>query len=145
MNKETPSLARIVTNDYPALLAALLPVVFWAITAYFSFSVNPSAGFFLMLSAGITVVAIPLLIWRYRMIFAVFENGIETPATVQSIYFFRGRGRVEYVYTFQGQKYASGNAVNRTKYTSRLRDGQSVTVFVHPENPKRAFIKEIYL
>lgn len=145
MNRQRPSLFRIISNDYPSLLAVLFPVVFWIFTAYFFYGGDASAELFLLLSAGMTVVAIPVLIWRYRMVASVFEDGMETPGTIQSIHFFRGRGRVEYIYTFQGQKYASGNAVNRTKYTRDLSGGQSVTVVVDPENPKRAFIKEIYL
>jgi len=145
MNKQKTSLIRIISNDYPSLLAVLSPIIFWAFTAYFFYSGNSSTELFLPLSAGITLVAIPVLIWRYRMIASVFEDGMETLGTIQSIYFFRGRGRVEYVYSFQGQKYASGNAINRSKYTRILRDGQPVTVFVNPENPKRAFVKEIYL
>jgi len=79
------------------------------------------------------------------MISSVFGNGIETSGTIQKIYFFRGRGRVEYVYSFQGQKYMSGNAINRTKTTRALSDGQHITLLVDPNNPKRAFVKEIYL
>lgn len=145
MNKQKPSLMRVISNDYPSLLAALFPIVFWAFTAYFYYGGDTSSELFLLLSIGITLAAAPVLIWRYRLISSVFEDGMETPGTIQSVYFFRGRGRVEYVYMFQGQKYSSGNAVNRTKYTRTLRDGQPVTVFVDPENPKRAFIKEIYL
>lgn len=145
MNRQKPSLFRIISNDYPSLLAFLFPIIFWVFTAYFFYGGDSSYDFFFMLSAGITLVAIPVLIWRYRRIASVFEDGMETLGTIQTIYFFRGRGRVEYAYTFQGQKYASGNAINRTKYTRALTHGQSVTVFIDPENPKRAFIKEIYL
>lgn len=145
MNKQKPSLFRIISNDYPSLLAALFPIIFWIFTAYFFYSGDSSAKLFLLLSTGMSLVGTPVLIWRYRMVASVFEDGMETPGIIQTIYFFRGRGRVEYVYTFQGQKYASGNAINKTKYTRVLRDGQSITVFLDPENPKRAFVKEIYL
>ncbi|RPI90216.1 MAG: hypothetical protein EHM40_18915 [Chloroflexi bacterium] len=145
MQTQRPSLFRVISVDYPSLLAALFPVVFWVWTAYYFYAGSDSLQFFLLVSSGITLVAIPFLFWRYRNIASVFEEGLESPGVIMAINFFRGRGRVDYAYTFQGQKLVSGNAINRTRLTKELRVGQAVTLVIDRNNPKRAFVKEIYL
>jgi hypothetical protein len=91
------------------------------------------------------VAAVPFFLWRYRSISSVFEDGMETQGTITAISFFRGRGRVNYVYSFQGQKYSSGNTINKTKYTKGLEVGKQVAILVDQSDPKRAFVKQIYL
>ena len=145
MQNQRPSLFRIITVDYPSLLSVLFPIIFWVFSAYYFYIGDDSLLFFALLSVGVSVVGIPFLFWRYRIISSVFEDGIETQGTIMGVSFFRGRGRVEYTYNFQGQKYMSGNAINRTKHTKTLRDGQQVTILIDRNDPKRAFVKEIYL
>jgi len=145
MQNQSPSLFRIISTDYPSLLSVLFPVVFAGFTVYFFFVGNDSLRLFTFLSVAVTVVGIPLLIQRYRMISSVFADGIETQGVVTSIGFFRGRGRVEYSYTVQGEKQTSGNAINRNSRTKNLKVGQKVKVLVDRNNPKRAFVREIYL
>ena len=145
MQSQSPSFFRVISTDYPSFLSVLFPLVFGGFSAYFFFTGNDALQLFLILAIAVTIVGIPVLIQRYRMISSVFENGNETKATVTSIYFFRGRGRVECVYTFQGKKQTSSNAINKNSRTRKLRVGQSVTVLVDSNNPQRAFIREIYL
>ncbi|MGB8982186.1 MAG: DUF3592 domain-containing protein [Anaerolineales bacterium] len=145
MQNHRPSLFRVISVDYASLLAVLFPVVFWVWSGYYFYSGDDSLQLFLTLSAIVSLVAIPFLFWRYRMISSIFEDGIETQGTVTATRFFRGRGRIEYAYSLQGQKFVSSNAVNRTQYTRELSEGQQVTVFMDRDNPKRAFLKEVYL
>lgn len=145
MQTQKPSLFRVISVDYPSLLSFLFPITFWILTAYYFYYNEDSLQTFLILSAGISIVCIPLLLWRFYTISSVFEDGLEVQGTIMSVGFFRGRGRVDYTYMHQGQKYASGNAINRTKYTKELQGGQQVTILVDRNSPKRAFVKEIYL
>lgn len=145
MPNQKPSLFRVISVDYLSLLSVLFPVVFWIYSAYCFFAQDDSLQMFVLLSMGLSLVGIPLLFWRYRLISAVFDDGVEAQGTITGIRFFRGRGRVDYVYSFQGQKYSSGNSVNRTKSTRALRDGQQVTILIDRNDPKRAFVKDIYL
>ena len=91
------------------------------------------------------VIGVPVLVRRYQTISSVFEDGTEAQGTVTSLSFFRGRGRVQYSYTFQGEKQSSDNAINKNGRTRKLRVGQKVTVLVDRNNPKQAFIRDIYL
>ena len=145
MQSPKPSLFRVISVDYPSLLSILFPVIFWSVTAYYFYTGNDSMQLFALLSVGATVLGIPCLFWRFYIISSVFEDGLEVQGMIMGVGFFRGRGRVDYTYMHQGQKYISGNAINRSKYTKGLQGGQQVTILVDRNSPKRAFVKDIYL
>ncbi len=145
MQGRSPSLFGVISTDYPSFLSVLFPIVFGGFSLYFFFARNDAFQLFLLLAIGVTVVGVPILVQRYRAICSVFAEGMQTKGVVTGLSFFRGRGRVEYSYTFQGEKQMSGNAINKNSRTRKLRVGEAVTVIVDRNNPKRAFIQEIYL
>jgi len=145
MQNKRPSLFRIVSTDYSSFISVLFLVMFDGFTVYFYLSGNDSFRLFLFLAVGVTLIGIPVLILRYRTISSVFDNGIQSKGVVTSVRFFRGRGRVEYSYTVQGEEQIASNAISRNSRTRKLRVGQSVAVIVDRDDPKRAFIVEIYL
>lgn len=145
MQSQKPSLFRVISVDYPSLLSFLFPVVFWSVTVYYFYTGNDSMQLFALLSVGATVLGIPYLFWRFYIISSVFEDGLEVQGMIMGVGFFRGRGRVDYTYVHQGQKYISSNAINRSKYTRGLQGGQQVAILVDRNSPKRAFVKDIYL
>ena len=145
MPSRMPSLFRVISTDYPSFLSVLFPIVFGGFSLYFFVVKNDAVRLFLPLAIAATVIGIPVLVQRYRIISSVFAEGAQTKGIVTSLSFFRGRGRAEYSYTFQGEKQVSGNAINKNSRTRKLRVGDAVTVLVDRNNPKRAFIREIYL
>jgi len=145
VQNQGPSLFRVVSTDYASFLSVLFPLVFGGFSLYFYFTGNDALQLFLPLAIVVTVIGVPVLVQRYRTISSVFAEGVQTQGVVTGIGFFRGRGVVKYSYTFQGEKQASDNAINRNGRTRKLRVGQKVTVIVDRNNPKRAFIREIYL
>lgn len=145
MQNQSPSLFRVISTDYPSYLSVLFPVVFVGFTIYFFAVGNDAVQLFLFLAIGVTVIGIPILVQRYRTITSVFESGQQINGVITSIGFFRGRGNVGYSYTFQGEKLTSSNAINRNSRTRNLRVGQTVKILVDPDNPKQAFIREIYM
>jgi len=143
--KPTPSLWRIVRVDYTASLGVLFPLVIWALALAVRFFDPEAASAFRLLAPTVTALGLALLGWRVWMIRQVFSQGDETAGQIISAGFFRGRGRVEYVYTYQSVKYQSGNAVQASAITRPLRAGQPVGVMVDRLRPKRAFVRELYL
>jgi hypothetical protein len=142
----TPSLWRIIQNDYIAHMAFLFPVVFWGMYVVFAlFRPGESTEFFLYAAPISTVLAVGVLLWRYRTFTTIFSDGLEVPGIVSNAGFFRGRGRIECTYTYQGQKLVSGNAIHETKRSREFKQGTDVTLAVDRNNPKRAFIRDLYL
>ena len=143
-----PSLKKILTVDYVAFVSWLFPVVLWAMGLFLLFTMDLSQQSLLRLFiviALITLGGLGLIFWRVQVIKAIFEDGIEVSGTLRIVVFFRDRGRVEYVYTYLDQKYASGNAILKTAGTNRLQPGMQVTLLVDRSQPRRAFIRDLYL
>lgn len=143
--KRSPSLFRIIRVDYLASLGVIFPVVMWGFALAARFFDPEAASFFLRLAPPVTVAGMAWVLWRVWRIRSVFVDGEETEGIIQSIGFFRGRGRVVYIYTYRGHKYQGRNAIQSTAATRALRPGQMVTVMVDPFNPKHAFLRELYL
>ena len=146
MNRQ-PSLLKIITIDYLALLGWLFPVVMWGIYVVLIVLGNEKTNDFTLpiIFAVISVIALAILVWRIQVFSTVFSDGIETIATINNVLFFRDRGRVDYVYTYQGQKYISGNAIHKVKQTLALQVGEQVVLMIDHNNPKRAFIRDLYM
>ena len=146
MNRQ-PSLLKIITIDYIAFLGWLFPVVMWGMYVVLIVLGNVKINDLTLpvTFAVITVVALAILIWRIQVFNTIFSDGIETTATINNVSFFRDRGRVDYVYTYQGQKYVSGNAIHKVKQTLALKAGEQVVLMVDRNNPKRAFIRNLYV
>ena len=146
MNKQ-PSLVKIITIDYAAFMALLFPIITWGIYMVLVVLQKVKTTDFSLLAiyTGITIVAVGVMGWRIQVFNSVFNDDIEVPAIISNVFFFRDRGRIDYVYTHQGQKYASGNTVHKVKQTRSLLVGEQVIVMLDRNNPKRAYIRNLYL
>jgi hypothetical protein len=142
-----PSFGKIVTIDYAAFSAFLFPPVMWGVYLFFLIlqSGKTTNFIFLVTNLVVTIISIPVLFWRIHLINTIFDDGIQTRATISDIYFYRDRGRIEYIYTYLGQEYTSGNSVHRAKPTRAIKIGDQVTVMVDRNKPKRAYIRDLYL
>ena len=144
--QKRPSLVKIIWIDYVALVATLFPIMAWGFYVLLLAldKQTPDTGIattFLM----ITVFSLVILAWRVRMFFFLFSDGIEASATISNVFFFRDRGRVDFVFTYQGQKYGSGNAIHKVKQTKNLKVGDRIVVLIDRNNPKRAYIRDLFL
>jgi hypothetical protein len=122
----------------------MFPLIFWLFYLYDIFIKSDPPSTFLMPVLIATGLGIAVFGWRYWAITSLLNHGQETPATVHEIGFYRDRGRVAYVYTFQGQKYLTGNRIMKTKQTRSLQVGDQVTVLVDPNNAKRVVMRDLF-
>ncbi len=138
------SFLKVVWTDYAASLGLLAPLTALLVTAFlllFGDGMEPSWWYVLI---GVCVVCPLLSLWRFSLISGVLGTGIEVEGHVTRASFFRGRGRVYYLYTYQGERYESSNSVQQNKSTRGLEIGLPVKVVVDREKPKKAFIKQLY-
>jgi hypothetical protein len=138
------SLGKIVSSDYAAQIGLIMTLVGWGFFLYFRYIQNDPSMVYLYIALGATVIGLPLLAWRWQSISALLDSGTETNAVIHAIGFFRGRGQVAYTYTINGQKYLTTNAIMKNKHTQILKPGDTVTLVVDRENPKKALIRDLY-
>jgi hypothetical protein len=118
--------------------------LFWIFYLYERFIKADSTPTFLPPVLVATTLGIVVFLWRYWMVASLYSYGLDTPATVHEIGFYRDRGRISYVYSFQGQKYVSGSRIMKTKRTRSIQIGDQVNILVDPNDPKRALIRDLY-
>ena len=92
----------------------------------------------------VSMLGIAAIVWRIRLISSAFEDGWEVEGDIVGASFFRDRGRVTYIYTIQGERYQSSNAIMKHRLTRDIRRGQKVIIVANKDNPKVAFIRDIY-
>jgi len=143
--RRTPSPFRIIRTDYLASIGAIFPLVAWAMALAARFFDPGAAAFFLRFAPAVTAAGLVVIAWRVWAIRSVISSGTEVPGVITGSSFFRGRGRVGYVYTYQGTKYQGSSAVQANGRSRSLVPGREVTVMIDPLKPKRAFVRELYL
>ena len=145
MDTKGPAIGRIVWTDYTTFLATMFVVLITGAFLYDRFiqrlAISQELPYFL---GGIVIVALPIILWRIRLIASAFEFGWDVEGNILDVSFFRDRGRVTYTYTVQGERYQSSNAIMKNKPTRALQSGQKVTIVAQRDNPKVAFIRELY-
>jgi hypothetical protein len=140
-----PSIPRVVRTDYYAFLAALFLFILWSTYALFyvfSLGVHP---FTFYTAITLSAVAIATIFWRYQSIQMLFSSGIEMSATVTAIWFYRGRGRIDYVFYYRGHEYQSGDDIVPSRVAQAIRVSDRVTVLIDPESPQRTIIQDFYI
>ena len=143
-NQKAPSLITIIRTDYYAFLTFLFLVIIWGffiMFQIFNFGYPDSA---LVVLLGVSALAIAIGIWRIQTILALFSVGIKLSATVTEIWFFRGRGRIDYAFTYRSHDFLAGNDVVPTQSAKNLRVGDRLTVIVDPDNPTRSIVMDIF-
>jgi len=145
MQPKAPSIIKIIWTDYSACLAAIAIVVAGGMLVFDRLThLLGMETTFMYMTVVASVIGIPVIFWRVRLISSVFEFGWEVEGDITDIGFFRDRGRVTYVFTVQGQRYQVGNAIMKTRFTKSLQRGQKVIVIARRDDPKIAFLRDMY-
>ncbi|MCQ3937918.1 MAG: hypothetical protein DPW18_12830 [Chloroflexi bacterium] len=141
MYDKQPSLLKIIWIDYWAFLSAIFCVIapgFYLYDLLFSQNRIQNLSWYLL---GVLALALFGLVSRYVFIVSLYNSGLEARATVSEAGFFRDRGYIKYIYSFENRKYAGRMTVMKNKFTTRYRIGDEVEVVVDRENPKNPLSK----
>jgi hypothetical protein len=141
-----PSIFKVVTTDYTAFSALIFPLAMGAFYLFMSLTEeNPVDLIVPIIFGASAVIAIIVLFWRIQLFNTIFSDGMSANATINKVWFFRDRGRINYSYRYLGQNYMSGNVVMKVKKARQLQMGDQVAVMINRNNPKQAFIRDLYL
>ena len=150
MKTNRPSFFQIIRSDGVSSFFAHLSIIFIAIALYLYFSAERYFTIFQWFSIAISILFLVAIFFRYTRITSVFEDGIEVSGVITEVYIedwkysYRDNSHIRFTYELEGEKYQSHNGTSEGKAQS-LAVGQSVTILVDRNNPKRAFVKELFL
>ena len=86
-----------------------------------------------------------LLAWLLWLISHVFSTGVETPGKVQQVWFSRDRGNLKVSFTWEGREVLKISTIPKNNYTQTIQEGQQIAIMVDRDDPRRAFIRDLYL
>ncbi len=151
----TPSIWSILRTDYYASLAVkfMLPILApAAVILGLTFLLDPGTmvGFqpFLVILVGVVLWIVLCgggLALRIFTIRSAFNDGQELKGQITKVEFTDNNGRVKYTYVYMGTPYVSSNRIVKNGRTRQLAPGSAAQVMVDTSDPRRAFLRDIYL
>lgn len=144
MSSKPFSTRSALNNDFNLTVAFIVPLVLWL---FFLLSrVCGGTGPSVLIVAIAGTVLSPLLTWfQLRKLRAAFESGIEVPGELARVYLHQDRGRLDFTFTLNDQKYSGSAAIHKNNLTRDFTVGQPVTVIVDLEKPERALLADLYI
>lgn len=154
-----PATFRLFTvwkNDYFLFLYTAAPLVLFGLLLYFSLTGHfptigdrPTPGsndvsFFALSAAVILIIVVPLIMRRITLLKRIIMTGTPLIGQVDTVAFFRDRGRIEYHFTHKGEQFNSANAIMKTKTAQSIKPNTAIDILVDPKNPRQSLIRIIY-
>lgn len=145
MPENRPSLLRIFTTDFPTFFAAMLALLGWAFILFDLLRGREPNPRFIIGWAVITLAALAVILWRVIPIYTVFNDPQEVKAAITEVGFFRDRGQIKFIYQYQNGKWIGSNYVLKNRRTSKYAVGDEVIVLVDRNQPKKSYIRELFV
>jgi hypothetical protein len=153
-----PSIKRIIATDFFTFVSFVAPLAvlvlalddkyIGVLSGFFSRGRSGSGEsheFFFIFSATLSSTLIPYAVYRIYLFRKWFKNSTVVRGIVTFVPAVSDRGTFRYYFMFNGRKYSSWNLVHRTKNTRAILPGQEVDIVVYNKNPKKAFIRDLYV
>lgn len=138
-----PSIAKIVSNDWPALFSALGVPIVWGMHLAFPYLRNGGTSP-LALAAALSALALAVLARRIARVKALFVSGLRANGVVTGLRIVRDRGRLEYEFPVQGSIVTSWCPVHKTKQVLALSVGDGVEILYDGRDPRKSIVRDLF-
>lgn len=138
------SLSKLLSTDFPALAASLGIPINWLVHFGFPYLRPTESPLSFWFPVSIPVVLVILLGWRISRIARLFAHGQLAVGFVTRLNIARDRGRLEFMFEYQGKPISTWTPIDKTKAVLLLVPGTVVDVLFDPSYPTRAIVKDLY-
>ena len=136
------NLEKSIWNDYILMITTIIPTIFIGFIIYFIY-INEDKN--LILIFGLLAVVFAVLFFvRIKYIKSFLNDADTIQGVIISVGFFKDRGRIDYVYEINNNRYVHGQAVMKSKYTKKLQKGQTINLLIKKSAEKKAMILDLY-
>jgi hypothetical protein len=133
----------VLKRDYLTSLFLLSPLALWGAVFIRNVGGHPLGAYLIAAIAG-TVVLIGAGLLRLGTIMSVAESGEEVKASINQIIMRRNKGRIEFTYVYDGERYEASMAFRSRDPLKDVKRGTNVLALVDPSKPKRAIIPGVF-
>ena len=149
MEKPVPSFLRILDTDYISTFSSASIATVWGLLLIFKVLRLQfrDENFYIIFSAVVTLLAVVAIVWRQLVVRRLFKVGAEARGKIVGVSLYRDRGRFTVEYTPKGERNRVVSKINlhNLQRIRRLKEGDTVTLLVDPQQPNHTLIKETYL
>jgi hypothetical protein len=144
---DQPTFKKIMTTDYTCGVCIFSPMIMLVLIAYSVWQSLRGADEWgmLILILPIMLVMVTTSLLRANMIRNTFAEGNPASGVIIGKARYRGEFWLTYTYDYQGQSYRHSNRVLRTVIAQGLEKGSPVTLVVDQNNPKKSYIRELFI
>jgi DNA integrity scanning protein DisA with diadenylate cyclase activity len=135
------NLKKSIWNDYLMMVFMIFPIIFSGFLIYFLL-IKEKNIWVISTFAMFIPLFILLLFLRIKYIKS-FLHGMTLLGTILGIWFFKDRGRIEYIYVYDQKNHKHGQAIMKNKFTTKLKQGQAIHVLKKQDNGK-TLIRDLY-
>ncbi|PKK99223.1 MAG: hypothetical protein CVV57_03400 [Tenericutes bacterium HGW-Tenericutes-2] len=135
-------LKKSIWNDYILMITTTIPVIFIGFIIFFIF-INEDKN--LILIFGILAALFAALFFiRIKYIKSFLNDTYTIQGIIINVGFFKDRGRIDYVYEKDNNRYIHGQAVMKNKYTKKLQKGQVIDLLIKKNVKNKTMILDLY-
>ncbi|WP_341644078.1 hypothetical protein [Thauera sp. SDU_THAU2] len=138
------SISKVVATDWPALAACVGIPIIWAVHFIFPLIRQIKVPLPILLPVCISVTLFVCLAWRFARIAQLFSHGQLTVGQITGLSIVKDRGRLEFVFEYQGKVVSAWMPIHKNKAVLSLTCGANVEVLFDACTPTKAIIKHLY-
>ncbi|MFP4011372.1 MAG: DUF3592 domain-containing protein [Spirochaetaceae bacterium] len=135
--------AYVIKRDYLSSLLIISPAALW-IAVFVRYVAAGGALIYLIGAAVGTVLLVGTGFLRIGTIMSLADTGTEVTASVQAVFMRGNKGRIEFTYVYDGERYEASAAFRTRDLLRDLPQGTQVPVLVDPAKPQRAILPDLY-
>ena len=139
------SIWKIMVNDKVTYYASMTIALVLILLLMASFSRNKVLPVYFITTIIVLLGAVGVSVLRVIKIKSILQNGQTLNGIVTSKDFNPAQGNLNLNYLIDDNPHPACTSAPITKFSSNLKAGDTITLMVDPNNPKTAFLKELFL
>jgi hypothetical protein len=152
------SLKKQISNDYLTLTTLIGTIVFLIfLIGIFGFGIaltkrngiiildNKEKLIFGIIFSVFSILCFIFFILRIKTCKYLVNNGLEIDAKIIDVYYYKDRGRIEYIYNIDNKEFKRGAGIHITKDTKDYKKDDIIKLLIDPKNNKKNIIKNNFI
>jgi hypothetical protein len=133
----------VLKRDYLTSLFLLSPLALWGAVFIRNIGGHDITAYLIAAIAG-TVLLVGTGLLRLGTIMSLQDTGAEVTASINQIIMRRNKGRIEFTYVYDGERYEASVAFRSRDPLKDVQRGTNLLALVDPQKPTRAILPGVF-
>lgn len=137
------NLKKSIWNDYILMVTLIAPIILIGFLIVFFINNEDNKLVIYIFTSFIPIFSVIFLL-RIKYIKSFLNNSNTIQGVILDVWFFRDRGRIEYVFEIENNRFSNGQAIMKNKFTKKLNKGQVIELLIKKNGNIRTLIQDLY-